>query len=92
MLPRVLSRVVGADESPSLSSYGPLYTALTTGFCGSLTTFSGWQYDIFSSWLNPSEFHRDWFRDVRIHLILGSHLLLTRSRRLSMASAKPRLP
>ncbi|KAI0073454.1 CRCB-domain-containing protein [Panus rudis PR-1116 ss-1] len=44
--------------------YGPLYTALTTGFCGSLTTFSGWQLDVFQSWLNVNSDHRDWFRDV----------------------------
>ena len=51
-------------------SYGPLYTALTTGFCGSLTTFSSWQLDVFNSWLNPDHAHRDWFRDVsRCHLL-----------------------
>ncbi|KAI0677571.1 CrcB-like protein-domain-containing protein [Trametes maxima] len=44
--------------------YGPLYTAVTTGFCGSLTTFSGWQLDIFESWLNGTASHRDWFRDA----------------------------
>ncbi|KAI0702881.1 CrcB-like protein-domain-containing protein [Cytidiella melzeri] len=44
--------------------YGPSYTALTTGFCGSLTTFSSWQLDVFSSWLNTTHAHRDWFRDV----------------------------
>lgn len=49
--------------SPFLS-YGPLYTAVTTGFCGSLTTFSGWQLDIFESWINGTASHRDWFRDV----------------------------
>lgn len=44
--------------------YGPLYTAITTGFCGSLTTFSSWQLDVFTSWLNPTHSHRDWLRDV----------------------------
>ncbi|CDO71269.1 hypothetical protein BN946_scf184908.g26 [Trametes cinnabarina] len=44
--------------------YGPLYTAVTTGFCGSLTTFSGWQLDIFTSWINGTGAHRDWFRDA----------------------------
>ncbi|KAH9899918.1 CrcB-like protein-domain-containing protein [Cubamyces lactineus] len=44
--------------------YGPLYTAVTTGFCGSLTTFSGWQLDIFTSWINGTGSHRDWFRDA----------------------------
>ncbi|KAL5530691.1 hypothetical protein ACEPAF_6949 [Sanghuangporus sanghuang] len=44
--------------------YGPLYTAITTGFCGSLTTFSSWQLDVFLSWANTGHAHRDWFRDV----------------------------
>ncbi|KAI0771574.1 CrcB-like protein-domain-containing protein [Trametes elegans] len=44
--------------------YGPLYTAVTTGFCGSLTTFSGWQLDIFESWINGTASHRDWFRNA----------------------------
>ncbi|KAI0327134.1 hypothetical protein GY45DRAFT_1167291 [Cubamyces sp. BRFM 1775] len=44
--------------------YGPLYTAVTTGFCGSLTTFSGWQLDVFTSWINGTSSHRDWFRDA----------------------------
>jgi len=35
------------------------------GFCGSLTTFSGWQLDVFDSWVNAGEFHRDGLRDVR---------------------------
>ncbi|OCH92943.1 hypothetical protein OBBRIDRAFT_824445 [Obba rivulosa] len=51
-------------KEPLGQFYGPLYTAMTTGFCGSLTTFSGWQLDVFQSWLNTSRFHRDWLRDV----------------------------
>lgn len=38
--------------------YGPLYTAVTTGFCGSLTTFSGWQVDVFDSWVDASHYPR----------------------------------
>jgi len=51
-------------KEPFGQFYGPLYTAMTTGFCGSLTTFSGWQLDVFQSWLNVDRDHRDWFRDV----------------------------
>ncbi|KAH8099974.1 CrcB-like protein-domain-containing protein [Cristinia sonorae] len=51
-------------KEPFGQFYGPLYTAMTTGFCGSLTTFSGWQVDVFESWLNVNRDHRDWFRDV----------------------------
>lgn len=50
-------------------SYGPLYTAVTTGFCGSLTTFSGWQLDVFESWIDGTASHRDWFRDVGFVLL-----------------------
>ncbi|KAF7347388.1 MFS general substrate transporter [Mycena venus] len=41
-----------ALKDPFTRWYPPAYIALTTGFCGSLTTFSGWQLDIFNSWLN----------------------------------------
>ena len=34
------------------------------GFCGSLTTFSGWQVDIFSSWVNANHDHRGGLRNV----------------------------
>lgn len=29
--------------------YPPLFVALGTGFCGSLTTFSTWMFDVFSA-------------------------------------------
>lgn len=50
-------------KAPFGNFYGPLYTALTTGFCGSLTTFSGWQVDVFNSWLNSGRFYRGGLRD-----------------------------
>ncbi|EGO01949.1 hypothetical protein SERLA73DRAFT_120601 [Serpula lacrymans var. lacrymans S7.3] len=53
-----------ALKEPFGRFYGPLYTAMTTGFCGSLTTFSGWQVDIFDSWVNSGQFHRGSVRDV----------------------------
>ncbi|KAF7355371.1 hypothetical protein MSAN_01453700 [Mycena sanguinolenta] len=43
-----------ALKEPITRYYPPAYTALTTGFCGSLTTFSGWQLDIFKSWINAN--------------------------------------
>ncbi|KAI0320675.1 CrcB-like protein-domain-containing protein [Amylostereum chailletii] len=51
-------------KEPLGNFYGPLYTAITTGFCGSLTTFSGWQLDVFNSWINEGQAHRDWLRDI----------------------------
>jgi len=53
-----------ALKVPISERYTPLYVALTTGFCGSLTTFSSWQYDVFSSWTNSAHASRDWLRDV----------------------------
>ncbi|KAF8165286.1 CrcB-like protein-domain-containing protein [Crassisporium funariophilum] len=51
-------------KEPLGQFYAPFYTALTTGFCGSLTTFSGWQLDIFQAWINVDEFKRSGFRNV----------------------------
>ncbi|KAJ7095447.1 CrcB-like protein-domain-containing protein [Mycena belliarum] len=53
-----------ALKEPFSRYYPPLYTALTTGFCGSLTTFSGWQLDIFKSWLNVGNAPRSALSDV----------------------------
>ncbi|KAF8205036.1 CrcB-like protein-domain-containing protein [Pholiota molesta] len=50
-------------KEPIGRTYGPLYTAITTGFCGSLTTFSSWHLDIFDAWINAGEFNRGGFRD-----------------------------
>ncbi len=38
---------------------------LWIGFCGSLTTFSSWQLDVFSSWINVGNYHRSGFHSVR---------------------------
>ncbi|KAK2466260.1 hypothetical protein APHAL10511_001902 [Amanita phalloides] len=38
--------------------HSPLYTALTTGFCGSLTTFSSWQFEVWSAWTNADNSRR----------------------------------
>ncbi|KAJ7068321.1 CrcB-like protein-domain-containing protein [Mycena amicta] len=53
-----------ALRGPFSQYYPPAYTALTTGFCGSLTTFSGWELDIFKSWLNASNVPRSGLNDV----------------------------
>ncbi|QRV87330.1 CrcB domain protein [Ceratobasidium sp. AG-Ba] len=59
----VMGLAVGKREAIT-SYYPPLYTAITTGFCGSFTTFSSWQLDVFQAWSNAGGFHRDWLRDV----------------------------
>ncbi|KIJ56885.1 hypothetical protein M422DRAFT_149885 [Sphaerobolus stellatus SS14] len=53
-----------ALREPITQFHGPLYTAITTGFCGSLTTFSGWQLDVFSAWGNGSGVPKLWIYDV----------------------------
>lgn len=53
-----------AFKDPLGRFYAPLYTALTTGFCGSFTTFSSWQLTVFQAWINSGQYHRDWLRDV----------------------------
>ncbi|KAJ7129599.1 CrcB-like protein-domain-containing protein [Mycena epipterygia] len=53
-----------ALKEPLSRYYPPAYTALTTGFCGSLTTFSGWQLDVFKSWLNDGNAHRSALSNV----------------------------
>ncbi|KAG7096887.1 hypothetical protein E1B28_004293 [Marasmius oreades] len=50
-------------KGPMGDFYAPLYTAITTGFCGSLTTFSGWQLDVFNSWINAGGGDRGGFQD-----------------------------
>jgi hypothetical protein len=45
---------------------------VSIGFCGSLTTFSAWQEDVFLAFSNASGFHRGWFRDVRLLVIYNA--------------------
>lgn len=35
------------------------------GFCGSLTTFSSWNLDVFLAWENAGGYERVWLYDVR---------------------------
>ncbi|CCM03170.1 uncharacterized protein FIBRA_05292 [Fibroporia radiculosa] len=51
-------------KEPFGQFYGPLYTACTTGFCGSFTTFSSWQLSVFQAWINAGHFDRHWLHDV----------------------------
>ncbi|KAJ6539956.1 hypothetical protein B0H10DRAFT_2170618 [Mycena sp. CBHHK59/15] len=52
-----------ALKEPFGRYYPPAYTALVTGFCGSLTTFSSWQLDVFKSWVNIDGDHRSGLSD-----------------------------
>ncbi|KAF8607940.1 hypothetical protein BDV93DRAFT_467595 [Ceratobasidium sp. AG-I] len=59
----IMGLTVGKRELIT-SFYPPLFTAITTGFCGSFTTFSSWQLGVFEGWSNAGSFHRGWIRDV----------------------------
>ncbi|KAG9016635.1 hypothetical protein FRB90_002750 [Tulasnella sp. 427] len=54
-------------REPISEFYPELYIALTSGFCGSLTTFSSWQLDVFLAWSNkttPGGYSRIWIYDI----------------------------
>jgi len=71
-------------REPISEYYPELYTALTSGFCGSLTTFSSWQLDVFLAFANrqtPGGYHRLWIYDIMDGL---TRLLFTLA--ISMAS------
>ncbi|KAF8529179.1 CrcB-like protein-domain-containing protein [Hysterangium stoloniferum] len=70
-----------ALREPIITFYPPLYTAITTGFCGSLTTFSGWQLDVFQAWANMFGPRKLWIYNVMDGL---TRLLFTLA--LSLAS------
>ncbi|EJD54550.1 hypothetical protein AURDEDRAFT_133003 [Auricularia subglabra TFB-10046 SS5] len=61
--------------------YPPMYTALTTGFCGSLTTFSSWQVDVFLAWANRTDLPRS-----RLHTFMDGLTRLAFTLALSLAA------
>ncbi|KAF9513233.1 hypothetical protein BS47DRAFT_1459020 [Hydnum rufescens UP504] len=98
----VMGLAFGLRE-PITKFYPPLYTAITTGFCGSLTTFSSWNLSVFLAFSNPQEFHRGRLYDIidgiaQIcatlavsigSLALGIHLASNIDRRVSLKSPPP---
>ncbi|KAF8335060.1 CrcB-like protein-domain-containing protein [Cantharellus anzutake] len=75
----VMGFAVGLREP--ITQFSPsLYTAITTGFCGSLTTFSSWNLDMFLAFSNASGARRIWLYDAVDGL---SHLFVTFSVSLS---------
>lgn len=53
-----------AMREPITKFYGPLYTGVTTGFCGSLTTFSSWQLDVFVAFARGSGLPELWIYHI----------------------------
>ncbi|KAF8304791.1 hypothetical protein DL93DRAFT_2066780 [Clavulina sp. PMI_390] len=51
-------------REPISQFYAPLYFAIATGFCGSLTTFSSWNLYVFLAWENAFSYHRIWLYDI----------------------------
>lgn len=59
------SRLVGQSQNESRN-----YIHRTSqGFCGSLTTFSSWQLDIFKAWINAQNFRRGGLQDVSLKAV-----------------------
>lgn len=46
-------------KKPGTAKYDALYAGLTTGFCGSLTTFSSWMLNVYESLVNVDGYDRD---------------------------------
>ncbi|KNZ60261.1 uncharacterized protein VP01_1585g3 [Puccinia sorghi] len=71
--PKCLQSVAGTSRGllsnghigyPSTKIRHPLlYFGITTGYCGSVTTFSSWMLQVFQSFSNTSQFSRDRFSD-----------------------------
>lgn len=53
-----------ARKSELTEVYPPLYTALTTGVAGSVTTFSTWMLEGFEAFANIGDYNRGGLRDV----------------------------
>ncbi len=60
----VMGLAVGANRQPIEGRYPPAYVMITTGFCGSVTTFSSWILAIFRAFGNQMHYDRHGLHNV----------------------------
>lgn len=60
----IMGLAIGANRKAIEGRYPPAYIMITTGFCGSVTTFSKWVLDVFRAFGNQRHFDRHGLHNV----------------------------
>ncbi|CBQ72228.1 conserved hypothetical protein [Sporisorium reilianum SRZ2] len=60
----VMGLAIGANRQAIEGRYPPAYIMITTGLCGSITTFSRWMLDVFRAFGNQQHFDRHGLHNV----------------------------
>ena len=60
----IMGLAIGANRPAIEGRYPPAYIMITTGFCGSVTTFSKWMLDVFRAFGNQRHFDRHGLHNV----------------------------
>lgn len=60
----IMGLAIGANRSAIQRRYPPAYVMITTGFCGSVTTFSKWMLDIFRAFGDQAHYNRHGLHNV----------------------------
>nr|CDI52842.1 chromosome condensation [Melanopsichium pennsylvanicum 4] len=60
----IMGLAVGANKAAIEARYPPAYIMITTGFCGSVTTFSEWMLDVFRAFGDQKHYARGGLRNV----------------------------
>ena len=60
----VMGLAIGANRQAVEGRYPPAYIMITTGLCGSITTFSNWMLDVFRAFGDQNHFDRHGLHNV----------------------------
>ncbi|TKY87403.1 hypothetical protein EX895_004080 [Sporisorium graminicola] len=60
----IMGLAIGANRQAIEGRYPPAYIMITTGLCGSITTFSKWMLDVFRAFGNQRHFDRHGLHNV----------------------------
>ena len=60
----IMGLAIGTNRQTIEGRYPPAYIMITTGFCGSVTTFSKWMLDVFRAFGNQRHFDRHGLHNV----------------------------